>query len=30
MIVAFINEHREAKGVESVCSALPIAPVRRP
>jgi len=26
MIVAFIDEHREDKGVESICSALPIAP----
>lgn len=26
MMVAFIDEHREGKGVESVCKVLPIAP----
>ena len=25
-MVDFINEHREAYGVESICSQLPIAP----
>jgi putative transposase len=25
-MVAFINEHREAYGVESICAELPIAP----
>ena len=26
MMVAFIDEHREGQGVESICKALPIAP----
>ena len=26
MMVAFIDTHREEQGVESICSALPIAP----
>jgi hypothetical protein len=26
MMVAFIDEHREVEGVESICSELPIAP----
>src|SRR6266542_3148146 len=26
MMVAFIDEHRETQGVESLCSELPIAP----
>ena len=26
MMVAFIDDHREAYGVEPICSVLPIAP----
>ena len=26
MMVAFIDEHRDGQGVESICKTLPIAP----
>jgi hypothetical protein len=29
-MVAFIDDHREAYGVEPICSVLPIAPVDLP